>query len=249
LFAQNRVEEKTILLLEKKVFELSLGANSNKNPLAQNILLQIADTAIYYQKWNIATNALMRINEDLLSEQLQDSYNFKRAYVSAAEGNFYNAFEFVGRIEHPNLNTEKLACICACMLNDTSFLFHHARLLKPTISDSLINKWGKTYPREKSERFAKGISLIIPGAGSIYTRNLKHGFTALLGCGIIAASSFYLIRKDYYIIPAVAGVGLFTRFYAGAFKNAKLDTQAWNERHLKKWQQSVCSSLLEIDVK
>jgi len=134
------------------------------------------------------------------------------------------------------------------MILDTAYLFQHALALNPLINNSDLNSWRTNYPKLKNETLAKWLSVIIPGAGSIYASNPKHGLTALIGCTTITIASIRFIKNNYYIIPAVTGVGLFTRFYSGAIKNATLDCERYNENVLRKWKASVCNTLLVLPI-
>lgn len=245
LFAQERSQMQNILPLEEELFVLQQDHSPDNAQQQNNVYFKIADTAICYTLWETAQKALLGVNEDFIADSVVDSYYYKRAYVSAVQGKFQSAFDLLSRIEKKNYTTEHLACVSACMILDTAYLFQHALALNPLINNSDLKAWRNTYPSQKNETFAKWLSVIIPGAGSVYAHNFKHGITALLGCGLTAAGSIYLMRQDYYIIPFVAGIGLLTRFYAGSLKNAKLDTANWNDQQIKSWQKNVCTKLLE----
>ncbi len=244
LYAQERSQMQKILPLEEELFALQQDHSPDNAQQQNNVYFKIADTAIRYQLWETAQKALLGVNEDFIVDSLMDRYYYKRAYVSAVQGKFQSAFDLLSRIEKKNYTTEHLACVSACMILDTAYLLQHALALNPLINNSDLKAWRNTYPSQKNETLAKWLSVIIPGAGSIYTANTKHGITALLGCTAIAIGSISLIKNNYYIIPAVAGLGLFTRFYMGSIKNAKLDCERYNENALRKWKVSVCNTLL-----
>ncbi len=244
LYAQTISQHDFQLDISKKIYSLR-STNLAATPLINALYLQLADSAINHQNWLEARNALANIQEELLSATEQDKYNYKWAYVSAAQGRFQAALEILLKIEKQNYNSELLACVSACMILDTAYLFNHVKNLNSLVNDSIISTWKNDFPKDKNPTAALWLSAIVPGAGSVYAHNFKHGITALLGCGLSAVASIYLMRQDYYIIPFVAGIGLFTRFYAGSLKNAKLDTANWNETKLKSWQKIVCTKLLE----
>jgi hypothetical protein len=237
-----------ILSLEEELFALQQDHSPDNAQKQNNVYFKITDTAIRYQNWEIAQKALGSVNEDFLADSIMGAYYYKRAYVSATQGNFQNAFILLSRIEKKNYTAEHLACVSACMILDTAYLFQHALALNPLINNSDLKIWRQTYPSQKNETLAKWFSVVIPGVGSIYAGNTKHGITALLGCTAIAIGSVYLIKNNYYIIPAVAGLGLFTRFYMGSIKNAHLDIEHFNENALRKWKASVCNALLVLPI-
>lgn len=244
LYAQHAPQVDYQLEISKKIYSLA-SSNLSATPLLNVLYLELADSAIDHQKWMDARNALANVQEELLTTNEQDKYNYKWAYVSAAQGKFQAALESLQKIEKQNFQSEQLSCISACMILDTAYLFSHAKNLNSLIPDTTISNWKASFPKEKNSSTAVWLSAVLPGAGSAYAHNLKHAFTALIGCSITALGSIYLMKHDYYIIPLVAGVGLFTRFYAGSLKNAKLDTANWNEQQIKSWQQIVCKKLLE----
>lgn len=248
LYAQEHSQMPNILPLEEELFALQQDHSTDNTQKQNNVYFKIADTAIRYQLWETAQKALLGVNEDFIADSVMGSYYYKRAYVSAVQGQFQNTFDLLSRIEKKTYNSEHLACVSACMILDTNYLFQHVLALNPLINNSDLKIWRTNYPKLKNETLAKWLSVIIPGAGSIYASNPKHGFTALIGCTIITFASIRLIKNNYYIIPAVTGVGLFTRFYVGSIKNAKLDCERYNENALRKWKASVCNTLLVLPI-
>ena len=79
--------------------------------------------------------------------------------------------------------------------------------------DSLYHP--SNYPKLKSIRKAKTLSLIFPGLGQAYNGNYGKGFLNFLLTGGSAGFAVYNVLQANYITAATAGVYLFLYFYFG----------------------------------
>lgn len=82
---------------------------------------------------------------------------------------------------------------------------------------------------EKSEALARGLSLLVPGFGQIYSGKWESGLTSfLLNAGLFALLAHTLRERDYVGFSLAFGFG--GRFYVGNLENATRFTREWNQR-------------------
>ena len=96
--------------------------------------------------------------------------------------------------------------------------------------------------RHPNNKVAKFLSVLIPGAGQIYSNDLKNGINSLaLNSAILYGG--YLISIRYSLLDAVITVfPWFIRYYKGGYKNAEIIA---NKRFSMKKEKTL-KQLLEI---
>jgi|GEM_PF-6406790 len=83
-------------------------------------------------------------------------------------------------------------------------------------------------PKQKSQKIARNMSVILPGSGQIYAKNYASGIGAIGITGLGAYLTGKAAVEERYIDGSIIGLLLFYRYYIGNIEEARNSVRAYN---------------------
>ena len=114
---------------------------------------------------------------------------------------------------------------------------------------SIDSSWAVLFPKFKRPKIAKIMSATIPGSGQIYDGAIGFGIINLLG---VSGSTYFLVWhliQHYYIIGAITGGGLFSRFYLGGLKTSIMKAEEKNDKKAATFKNQMSNWWLNFVMK
>ena len=99
---------------------------------------------------------------------------------------------------------------------------------------------------QKSTRFAKVLSAIIPGTGQMYAGKWRSGINALLLNGILGYVTVDTVLEANYIDAALWTYFIFQRYYRGNLHRAGRTVEEFNEKVSHQAAMKILKRLQEI---
>lgn len=181
-------------------------ALSDNDSIKNELVFQKAANFIEYEYYDQALIELLNL-ERLGSEYFEKKENFYLGIV------YFQKKEFKSSNKHFN---NCIDTIYIAEKQKLSYLFHE------------IDHIYKRY----NPKFAKTISLIIPGLGQIYCGDIKDGLNSLLLTGALGFL-FFNTAINYSILDALISVGpWYQRYYQGGFQNAERSAVSKREKEI-----------------
>ncbi len=179
---------------------------SDNDSIKNELIFQKAANFIEYEYYDQALIELLNLNR-LTSEYFEKKKNFYLGIV------YFQKKEFRSSDKHFN---NCIDTIYTAEKQKLSYLFNE------------INHINKRY----NPKFAKTLSLIIPGLGQIYCGDIKGGLNSLLLTGALGFL-FFNTAINYSILDALISVGpWYQRYYQGGFQNAERSAVSKREKEV-----------------
>ena len=97
----------------------------------------------------------------------------------------------------------------------------------------------------KSMRFAKFLSIILPGAGQVYAGNWRDGLNAFVLNGALGFATVDAALDGHYMDAVLWATALFLRYYQGNYYRAEEAAAAFNARTFRRAADNILSYLRE----
>ncbi len=129
-------------------------------------------------------------------------------------------------------------------------LKHYARL-QATATDSDAAELDARFdaainaPR-KSMKLAKLLSVILPGAGQVYTGNWADGLNAFVLNGALGFATVDAALDAHYVDAALWATALFLRYYQGNYYRAEKAAAAFNAQASRRAAEEILSYLTHV---
>ena len=95
----------------------------------------------------------------------------------------------------------------------------------------------------KSAKLAKILSIILPGAGQVYTGNWQDGLNAFVLNGALGFATVDAALDGYYMDATLWATALFLRYYQGNYYRAGKAAEAFNARQSRRAAENILSYL------
>tara|TARA_B100001564_G_scaffold184086_1_gene154717 strand:+ start:2628 stop:3458 length:831 start_codon:yes stop_codon:yes gene_type:complete len=179
---------------DKALVHYSLIYNISKNDSIKNeVIIEMAKTYILQEKYNYAKIEALNIKE--INQTFTDRKNYYLSIISFYMNEFENSKNYLLSISS---------------LSDSS---------KQIIS-KLYNGAEKNHLKP-NPKVASFLSMILPGAGQVYSGEFKSGINSFLLTGA-ALTAFTIINIRYSFLDAILGVfPYYQRYYTGGVINAQ----------------------------
>ena len=99
---------------------------------------------------------------------------------------------------------------------------------------------------QKSPRFAKVLSAIVPGAGQIYAGKWRHGLNALVLNGVLGYLTVDAVLDRHYLDAVLWGGTVFSRYYRGNIFRAEEAVKRFNLQQSRRASEALLQRLQEI---
>lgn len=95
----------------------------------------------------------------------------------------------------------------------------------------------------KSAKLAKSLSIILPGAGQVYTGNWQDGLNAFVLNGALGFATVDAALDGHYMDATLWATALFLRYYQGNYYRAEKAAEAFNARQSRRAAADILSYL------
>lgn len=234
------------LQLEYKVF------SEKKEAEKIDALIQKAELLKSNKLFAESAQTLNRIDIENLSDSLQQKILYEIMLNSYLAENYLDAKNYM--IQYDNYlkdSTDKYHINwlkCLIFLNNDDFENAHLKLIaavKPDYKKTADSIFVNSFPKLKNEKKARMLSAFLPGSGQMYAGKVGFGIVNLLSVAGAGYFTAWHIVHQYYLIAAVTGVGLTSRFYLGGLKTSKNWAEKYNDKKLHQFKNHISSVLIE----
>ncbi len=179
---------------EKAINSYDSAIQLSKNKiLLTDLTFRKADCFIFLKEYNLAEDMINSINNGNLT-QTKNKKNF-----------------YLGVINYAKTNYDKAELFFIDAINDTS------NTAKNRIHQIFIDK---KYFKTPNPKIAGIFSLIIPGAGQLYSGDYKNAINSFLLTGIFVAIGADVLIKFAWYDSLISIFPWFYRYYGGGYNNA-----------------------------
>ncbi|MEY4875736.1 MAG: hypothetical protein RL708_885 [Bacteroidota bacterium] len=233
------------LQLEYKVFSEKKEAGKIDD------LIQKAELLKSNKLFAEASQTLNRIDIENLSDSLQQKILYELMLNSYLAENYVEAKNYM--IQYDNYlkdSTDKYHINwlkCLIFLNNDDFENAHLKLIaavKPDYKKTADSIFVNSFPKLKNEKKARMLSAFLPGSGQMYAGKVGFGIVNLLSVAGAGYFTAWHIVHQYYLIAAVTGVGLTSRFYLGGLKTSKNWAEKYNDKKRNAFKKHIGILLL-----
>ncbi|MEN9522171.1 MAG: hypothetical protein RL065_548 [Bacteroidota bacterium] len=234
------------LQLEYKVF------SEKKEVVKIDALIQKAELLKSNKLFGEAAQTLNRIDIENLSDSLQQKILYEIMLNSYLAEQYVDAKNFM--IQYDNYlkdTTDKYHVNwlkCLIFLNNDDFENAHLKLIaavKPDYKKAADSLFVASFPKLKNEKKARVLSAFLPGTGQMYAGKIGFGVVNFLAFSGATYFTVWHIVHQYYLISAVTGGGLMSRFYLGGLKTSKNWAEKYNYKKLHRFKNHISSVLIE----
>ncbi len=99
---------------------------------------------------------------------------------------------------------------------------------------------------QKSPRFAKVLSAIVPGAGQVYAGKWRHGLNALVLNGVLGYLTVDAVLDRHYLDAVLWGGTVFSRYYRGNIFRAEEAVKRFNLQQSRRASEALLQRLQEV---
>lgn len=250
--------QKAAIAFERAGFETS-------DPVGRTFaLLGKAECLKKMNKFFEAEETLLRVEYSKNSDSISTRIRFQTALCGYLAGNFSNAESQIQQLfffNRDSASTQFALPLYALILNEQSKWSEAYLKMRTFINlnekserrrDSIMVLLNhvfdeKFFPIEKSERRARRLSMIIPGAGQIYAGKWGEGFSSF-GLNLTALAFVGLnFWNAYYITTFTVGTMGLQMVYAGGIERAELLTRQYNLQSKYNYNRELRDVILSID--
>ncbi len=179
---------------DKALVHYSLIYNISKNDCIKNeVIIEMAKTYILQEKYNYAKIEAFNIKE--INQTFTDRKNYYLSIISFYMNEFENSKNYLLSISS---------------LSDSS-----SKIINELYANTIKNI------HNPNPKVASFLSMILPGAGQVYSGEFKSGINSFLLTGA-ALTAFTIINIRYSFLDAILGVfPYYQRYYTGGVINAQ----------------------------
>tara|TARA_B100001094_G_scaffold241565_1_gene237429 strand:- start:1685 stop:2515 length:831 start_codon:yes stop_codon:yes gene_type:complete len=179
---------------DKALVHYSLIYNISKNDSIKNeVIIEMAKTYILQEKYNYAKIEAFNIKE--INQTFTDRKNYYLSIISFYMNEFENSKNYLLSISS---------------LSDSS-----SKIINELYANTIKNI------HNPNPKVASFLSMILPGAGQVYSGEFKSGINSFLLTGA-ALTAFTIINIRYSFLDAILGVfPYYQRYYTGGVINAQ----------------------------
>ena len=234
------------LQLEYKVF------SEKKEAEKIDALIQKAELLKSNKLFTESAQTLNRIDIENLSDSLQQKILYEIMLNSYLAENYLDAKNYMIQYDNYLKDSADQYHInwlkCLIFLNNDDFENAHLKLIaavKPDYKKTADSIFVTSFPKLKNEKKARMLSALLPGSGQMYAGKIGFGVVNLLSVAGAGYFTAWHIVHQYYLIAAVTGVGLTSRFYLGGLKTSKNWAEKYNDKKLHRFKNHISSVLIE----
>jgi tetratricopeptide (TPR) repeat protein len=227
------------------------------NPNQEEVSTAYYRIAMAYRnqkKWTDAIEALKKSIAVTSSDSTRDERKISMAVIMIATANYSSAeFELLQVAYYSNFPCLKKKAflflgICYVYTNNweesqKTFqeYFSDTQSLQRMKIDSLF--FFSTKRHYKSPALAKWFSTFVPGAGQLYSGDIKNGINAMLVNALTTYLLVHSIFQKQYQDVLISYLTLFERYYQGNRYNAEKDAVFYNEKIRMEFRKSLLDYL------
>jgi len=204
------------------------------------------------KQFDNAAKTLKRIDFNKVNDSLYAVVYYEYALNTFLNGDYKETLLQLNEMKAKNIDTLKNEYLILKILtlnelkkwdeaNTTfnNYIKINSIIVDPKIYNELLKK-----PRLKNEKFAKGISYLIPGFGQIYTGHWGRGLSSLFFNSAFIAYTYVSLINGFYFSGVFSGFSGFRMFWTGGASYAEYLAKQKNKESITKHNKKVKDFIL-----
>ena len=228
---------------------------NNNNSNNYDVFKKIFQCQILLKKWESAIETNDYLYKNTTNDSIRNEILIDKAKLFMSADNIDKAAIILNKIiafsSFENIKTRAQFLLGICNLY--SFKWDKAKynfnLYFNKKYESELEKifQDKNNLKIKSQYVARNLSIIIPGAGQIYTKDYKNGINAFL---LNLSTSYLLLNSIYlknYLDAFIIYLTPFERYYTGNIANTKRIVEEYNENQMKVYSNLILNKINNLN--
>ena len=201
--------------------------------------------------WHEAVAAMRAAVQNASNREEKSKYQLELAVILIANQDYdLGRLELIkARMRNPSAQVHRRALFLEAVAFIYQFRWAEAReVIRDYTRDAELDTLfvDAVNVRQKSPRFAKVLSAIIPGAGQAYAGDWRNGLNALALNGVLGYLTVDAVLDRHYVDAALWAGTVFSRYYRGNIFRAEEAAKHFNTRQSRRASEALLQQLQEI---